>query len=124
MEILCSFGQVLHCFDRYFCLHFEAFQLGGTPVYMAFVRFMGHEADARNYSYNLEVGPRGNKRSWQGTPRSIRDSPRAVCDSQEGLMIERDMALSFSDGDGNELKLRVTGKIWSIEQNPEGEVFG
>ncbi|KAJ0518487.1 putative seven-in-absentia protein, TRAF [Helianthus annuus] len=95
-----------------------------TPVYMAFVRFMGHEADARNYSYSLEVGPRGNKRSWQGTPRSIRDSPRTVCDSQEGLMIERDMALSFSDGDGSELRLRVTGKIWSIEQNPEGEVFG
>ncbi|MFS7988675.1 putative seven-in-absentia protein, TRAF [Helianthus anomalus] len=73
--------EVLHCFDRYFCLHFEAFRLGGTPVYMAFVRFMGDEADARNYSYSLEVGPRGNKRSWQGTPRSIRDSPRAVCDS-------------------------------------------
>ncbi|KAF5783150.1 putative E3 ubiquitin-protein ligase SIN [Helianthus annuus] len=99
---------VLHCFDRYFCLHFEAFQLG----------------DARNYSYSLEVGPRGNKRTWQGTPRSIRDSPKAVCDSQEGLMIERDMALSFSDGDGSELRLRVTGKIWSIEQNPEGDVFG
>ncbi|MFS7988676.1 hypothetical protein Hanom_Chr11g01037701 [Helianthus anomalus] len=48
-----------------------------------------------------------------------------LTDSQEGLMIERDMALSFSDGDGNELRLRVTGKIWrSIEQNPEGEVFG
>lgn len=55
------FCQVFHCFGQYFCLHFEAFQLGMAPVYMAFLRFMGDETDARNYSYSLEVGPNGRK---------------------------------------------------------------
>ncbi|XP_027349605.1 E3 ubiquitin-protein ligase SINAT3 isoform X3 [Abrus precatorius] len=73
---------VFHCFGQYFCLHFEAFQLGMAPVYMAFLRFMGDEREARNYSYSLEVG--GNGR-----------------------------------GDRKELKLRVTGRIWKEQQNPE-----
>ncbi|KAI4388179.1 hypothetical protein MLD38_000532 [Melastoma candidum] len=47
--------QVFHCFGQYLCLHFEAFQLGMAPVYMAFLRFMGDEMEARNYSYSLEV---------------------------------------------------------------------
>ncbi|CAA6661107.1 unnamed protein product [Spirodela intermedia] len=97
---------VFHCFGHYFCLHFEAFQLGMAPVYMAFLRFMGDENEARNYSYSLE-----------GTPRSIRDSHRKVRDSHDGLIIQRNMALFFSGGDRKELKLRVTGRIWK-EQRP------
>ncbi|PWA91710.1 Seven-in-absentia protein, sina [Artemisia annua] len=112
---------VFHCFGQYFCLHFEAFQLGMAPVYMAFLRFMGDEEDARNYSYSLEVGANGRKLTWEGTPRSIRDSHRKVRDSHDGLIIQRNMALFFSGGDRKELKLRVTGKIWK-EQNSEGGV--
>uniref|UniRef100_A0A453S8T3 RING-type E3 ubiquitin transferase n=1 Tax=Aegilops tauschii subsp. strangulata TaxID=200361 RepID=A0A453S8T3_AEGTS len=103
---------VFHCFGQYFCLHFEAFQLGMAPVYMAFLRFMGDENDARNYSYSLEVGANGRKMIWEGTPRSIRDSHRKVRDSHDGLIIQRNMALFFSGGERKELKLRVTGRIW------------
>lgn len=109
---------VFHCFGQYFCLHFEAFQLGMAPVYMAFLRFMGDETDARKYSYSLEVGGCGRKLTWEGTPRSIRDSHRKVRDSHDGLIIQRKLALSFSGGDKKELKLRITGRIWK-EQNLE-----
>ncbi|KAK6155579.1 hypothetical protein DH2020_009827 [Rehmannia glutinosa] len=113
---------VFHCFGQYFCLHFEAFQLGMAPVYMAFLRFMGDENDARNYSYSLEVGANGRKLIWEGTPRSIRDSHRKVRDSHDGLIIQRNMALFFSGGDRKELKLRVTGRIWKEQQNSDAGV--
>ncbi|KAK6117694.1 hypothetical protein DH2020_048546 [Rehmannia glutinosa] len=113
---------VFHCFGQYFCLHFEAFQLGMAPVYMAFLRFMGDENEARNYSYSLEVGGNGRKLIWEGTPRSIRDSHRKVRDSHDGLIIQRNMALFFSGGDRKELKLRVTGRIWKEQQNPDAGV--
>ncbi|KAE9464726.1 hypothetical protein C3L33_03357, partial [Rhododendron williamsianum] len=96
--------------------------LGMAPVYMAFLRFMGDETDARNYSYSLEVGANGRKLIWEGTPRSIRDSHRKVRDSHDGLIIQRNMALFFSGGDRKELKLRVTGRIWKEQPNPEGGV--
>ncbi|CAH2063175.1 unnamed protein product [Thlaspi arvense] len=114
---------VFHCFGQYFCLHFEAFQLGMAPVYMAFLRFMGDETEARNYNYSLEVGGYGRKLTWEGTPRSVRDSHRKVRDSHDGLIIQRNMALFFSGGDRKELKLRVTGRIWK-EQQQSGEGGG
>ena len=91
-----------------------------APVYMAFLRFMGDEAEARNYSYSLEVGGNGRKLIWEGMPRSVRDSHRKVRDSHDGLIIQRNMALFFSGGDRKELKLRVTGRIWKEQQNLEG----
>lgn len=103
---------VFNCFGRQFCLHFEAFQMGMAPVYMAFLRFMGDEDDAKKFSYSLEVGGNGRQLMWQGVPRSIRDSHRKVRDSQDGLIIQRNLALFFSGGDRQELKLRVTGRIW------------
>lgn len=112
--------QVFNCFGQCFCLHFEAFQLGTAPVYMAFLRFMGDEMEARNYSYSLEVGGNGRKLTWEGTPRSIRDSHRKVRDSHDGLVIQRNMALFFSGGERKELKLRVTGRIWKEQQNLDG----
>lgn len=102
---------VFSCFGQYFCLHFEAFQLGMAPVYIAFLRFMGDDSEAKNYSYTLEVGANGRKMVWQGVPRSIRDSHRKVRDSYDGLVIQRNIALFFSGGDRKELKLRVTGRI-------------
>lgn len=103
--------QVFNCFGRHFCLHFEAFKLGTTPVYIAFLRFMGEDFEAKKFSYTLEVGAYGRKLIWQGVPRSIRDCHRKVRDSQDGLMIPRNLALFFSGGDSQELKLRITGQI-------------
>ncbi|KAI7742270.1 hypothetical protein M8C21_002458 [Ambrosia artemisiifolia] len=111
---------VFNCYGQYFCLHFEAFQLSMAPVYMAFLRFMGDENDARNYRYSLEVGGNGRKLIWEGTPRSIRDGHRKVRDSHDGLIIQRNMALFFSGGDRKELKLRVTGRIWKEPPNSDG----
>ncbi|RRT82978.1 hypothetical protein B296_00006922 [Ensete ventricosum] len=93
---------VFSCYGHYFCLHFEAFLLG----------FLGEDSEARNFSYSLEVGGNGRKLIWQGVPRSIRDNHRKVRDSYDGLIIHRNMALFFSGGDRQELKLRVTGRIW------------
>ncbi|XP_057818591.1 E3 ubiquitin-protein ligase DIS1 [Cryptomeria japonica] len=103
---------VFNCFEQYFCLHFEAFQLGTAPVYIAFLRFMGNDNDAKNFSYSLEVGGSGRKLTWQGIPRSIRDSHKKVRDSHDGLIIQRNLALFFSGSDRKELKLRLTGRIW------------
>lgn len=93
-----------------------------APVYMAFLRYMGDDEDARNYSYSLEVGGNGRKLTWEGTPRSIRDSHKKVRDSHDGLIIQRNMAVFFSGGDRKELKLRVTGRIWKEQQNQESGV--
>ncbi|KAJ7971427.1 E3 ubiquitin-protein ligase [Quillaja saponaria] len=103
---------VFNCFGRQFCLHFEAFQLGIAPVYMAFLRFMGDENEAKKFNYSLEVGANGRKLIWQGIPRSIRHSHRKVRDGQDGLIIQRSLALYFSGGDRQELKLRIAGRIW------------
>ncbi|RZR85452.1 hypothetical protein BHM03_00012440 [Ensete ventricosum] len=83
-----------------------------SGIYMAFLRFLGEDSEARNFSYSLEVGGNGRKLIWQGVPRSIRDNHRKVRDSYDGLIIHRNMALFFSGGDRQELKLRVTGRIW------------
>ncbi|KAK1386547.1 RING-type E3 ubiquitin transferase [Heracleum sosnowskyi] len=103
---------VFNCFGRQFCLHFEAFQLGSAPVYTSFLRFMGEDSEEKKFGYSLEVGGYGRKLTWQGVPRSIRDSHRKVRDSLDGLIIPRNLALFFSGGDREELKLRVTGRIW------------
>lgn len=109
----CSWTLTLfNCFGQYFCLHFEAFLLGCEPVYMAFLRFMGEESEARRYNYCLEVGGHGRKLRWQGVPRSIRTHHRMVRDSHDGLIVHRSLALYFSGGDQKELKLRVSGRIW------------
>lgn len=103
---------IFNCYGYQFCLHFEAFHLGVGPVYMAFLRFMGDENDASKFSYSLEVGANGRKLKWQGVPRSIRDSHKTVRDSLDGLIITRNIALFFSGGDRQELKLKVAGRIW------------
>ncbi|KAG6509021.1 E3 ubiquitin-protein ligase SINAT5-like [Zingiber officinale] len=109
----CSWTLTLfNCFDRYFCLHFEAFVLGCEPVYMAFIRFLGEESEARKFNYCLEVGGHGRKMKWQGVPRSIRTHHRVVRDSHDGLLLHRNLAIYFSGGDQKVLKLRVSGRIW------------
>ncbi|GMI84979.1 hypothetical protein like AT3G61790 [Hibiscus trionum] len=83
-----------------------------TPVYITFLRFMDGEDEARQFSYSLEVGGYGRKVIWQGVPRSIRAGQRRVRDSQDGLIIQRNLALFFSGGGRQELKLKVAGRIW------------
>jgi hypothetical protein len=116
-------GQVFKCFGEHFCLHFEAFLLGMVPVHMAFLWFMGEEREAQGFGYSLEIGGEGRKLTWQGTPRSIRDSHRTVRDSCDGLIIHRKMALFFSGGNRQELKLRVTGRIWKECQTGGAQSF-
>ncbi|KAG1333889.1 hypothetical protein COCNU_03G000080 [Cocos nucifera] len=70
------------------------------------------ESEARRFGYCLEVGGNGRKLTWQGVPRSIRTHHRTVRDSNDGLIVQRRLALYFSGGDRKELKLRVTGRIW------------
>ena len=73
---------------------------------------MGDEDEAKQFSYSLEVGGNGRKLIWQGIPRSIRDNHRKVRDSQDGLIIQRSLALFFSGSNKEELKLKVAGRIW------------
>lgn len=103
---------IFNCFGFQFCLHFEALNLGTAPVYMAFIRFMGDDQDAKKFNYSLEVGGNGRKLTWHGVPRSIRDSHITVRDSLDGLIIQRNMALFFSGGNKQELKLKMAGRIW------------
>ncbi|KAI3772475.1 hypothetical protein L6452_03661 [Arctium lappa] len=107
---------VFKCYGKQFCLHFEAFNLGMAPFYISFLRFMGEETEAKKFSYSLEIGGGGRKLTWQGVPRSIRDGHRKVCDGLDGLVIPRNLALLFSGGNCQELKLRVTGRIWKEKQ--------
>lgn len=79
---------------------------------MTFLRFMGDEDEAKQFSYTLEVGGNGRKLIWQGIPRSIRDSHKKVRDNQDGLIIQRSLALFFSGGNRQELRLKVAGLIW------------
>ncbi|KAH9304324.1 hypothetical protein KI387_008728, partial [Taxus chinensis] len=88
--------HVFNCFVKHFCLHFEAFQLGIALVYIAFLRFMGDDNDAKNFSYSLEAGGSGRKLTCQGIPRSTRDSHKKFRYSHDGLIIQRNMALFFS----------------------------
>ncbi|KAL3615920.1 E3 ubiquitin-protein ligase sinat2 [Castilleja foliolosa] len=111
----CQISWVFNCYGYQFCLHFEAFHLGTAPVYMAFIRFMGDDQDAKKFTYSLEVGSSARKMTWQGIPRSIRDSHTKVRDSLDGLIIQRNMALFFSGGNRQELKLKVAGRIWRDE---------
>lgn len=107
-------GQLLDCYGRQFCLHFEAFHLKKTPMYIAFMQFMGDEEEATSFSYTLEVNGNGRKMTWQGVPRSIRDSHKTVRDSQDGLIITRKLALFFSADNTNskQLKLKISGRVW------------
>ncbi|KAK8651484.1 hypothetical protein V6N13_141085 [Hibiscus sabdariffa] len=60
---------VFNCFGHYFCLHFEATQMGMVPVYMVYLRFMGEKEEADKYGYSLEVIGNGEKKlMWEGVP--------------------------------------------------------
>lgn len=105
---------LLDCYGRQFCLYFEAFHLKKTPMYIAYMQFMGDEEEATSFSYTLEISGHGRKMTWQGVPRSIRDRHKTVRDSQDGLIITRKLAMFFSADNTNskELKLKISGRIW------------
>ncbi|KVI12035.1 hypothetical protein Ccrd_009548, partial [Cynara cardunculus var. scolymus] len=96
--------------------HRYAFNLGMAPFYISFLCFMGEDTEAKKFSYSLEISGGGRKLTWQGVPRSIRDGHQKVRDGLDGLVIPRNLALLFSGGNGEELKLRVIGRIWKQKQ--------
>ncbi|KAL6350582.1 hypothetical protein AAG906_022292 [Vitis piasezkii] len=50
--------------------------LGQYFYYIASLRFMGDDNEAKSCSYSLEVKGTGRKMIWQGVPRGIRDNHR------------------------------------------------
>ncbi|CDP17668.1 unnamed protein product [Coffea canephora] len=105
---------VYDCFGYQFCLCFEVFMWGSSQVYIAYMRFMGEPEDAKRFGYRLEVCSSGKSLSWRSIPRSIREPSIRVRESLDGLIIRRDLALFFSDGDKKQLKLAISGYICSI----------
>ncbi|XP_071697414.1 E3 ubiquitin-protein ligase SINAT2-like [Rutidosis leptorrhynchoides] len=102
---------VLSRYGQQFCYQFEHFVLGAVPCYIAFIRFMGEDTQAKRFSYSLEIGGNGRRLTWEGVPRSIRDNPHEVCDSLDGLVIPQNLAKLFSDGNEQEFKVQVRGCI-------------
>ncbi|KAJ9691350.1 hypothetical protein PVL29_013507 [Vitis rotundifolia] len=105
---------IINCFDKHFCLHAEAFLIGSTPVYMAFLSLIGNQAETGNYSYSLEIGGNGRKLTFEGIPRSIRESERRSLESADSLIVLGSMAHSLG-GETREPKLEITGRIWKSQ---------
>lgn len=59
-------------------LHFEAFKLGTTPVYIAFLRFMrdNEEPKKKIIATASRSEANGQKLTWQGVRRSIQENPQ------------------------------------------------
>ena len=111
MELSLLPFQIINCFDKHFFLHAKAFLIGSTPVYMAFLSLIGNQAEAGNYSYNLEIGGNGRKLTFEGILRSIRESKRSSLESADNLIVLGDMAFSLG-GETRMPMLWVTGRIW------------
>lgn len=101
---------IINCFDKHFCLHAEAFLIGSTPVYMAFLSLIGNHAEAGNYSYSLQIGGNGRKLTFEGVPQSIRESERRSLESADSLIVPGGMVHSLG-GETREPKLEITGGI-------------
>ena len=91
---------------------FWSFPDGNWSYLHGFPPLHGWGVRGKEFAYCLEVGGDGRKLTWQGVPRSIRVHHHIVRDSYDGLIVPRSLALYFSGGDGKELRLRVTGRIW------------
>ncbi|KAJ9681091.1 hypothetical protein PVL29_020137 [Vitis rotundifolia] len=105
---------IINCFGKHFCLHFDAFLIGSTPVYMAFLSLIGNQAETGNYSYSLEIGGNGRKLTFEGSPRSIRESERRSLESADSLIVLGSMALSLG-GETRVPMLEFTGRIWKAQ---------
>ena len=106
--------QIINCFDKHFCLHAEAFLIGSTPVYMAFLSLIGNHAEAGNYSYSLQIGGNGRKLTFEGVPQSIRESERRSLESADSLIVPGGMVHSLG-GETREPKLEITSRIWKTQ---------
>ncbi|XP_034703487.1 E3 ubiquitin-protein ligase SINAT3-like [Vitis riparia] len=105
---------IINCFDKPFCLHAEAFLIGSTPIYMAFLNLIGNQAEIDNYSYSLEIGGNGRKLTFEGIPRSIRESKRSSLESANNLIMLGGMVFSLG-GETRMPMLWVTGRIWKAQ---------
>ncbi|PWA92484.1 hypothetical protein CTI12_AA058740 [Artemisia annua] len=106
---------IVSCYGRKFCYHFEAFNMGITPSYIAFLQLIGNETDAKKFLYTLEISGNGRKMTWGGVPKSIRDSTQNVRDNLDGLVIPRNLCLHFLDGNDQQLELELQGRIYRYE---------
>lgn len=113
-NLLNFFFQVLNYFGEYFCLHVDACSIRSAPVYMAFLSFMGNDADSCNYRYRLEIKGNGRKVIFEGIPRSIRESQRRIMENGDGLVVMRNM-LQFLGGETRRRNLEVTGRTWNTQ---------
>ncbi|XP_071697415.1 E3 ubiquitin-protein ligase SINAT2-like [Rutidosis leptorrhynchoides] len=106
-------GMLLVCnrYSDHFCYQFEDFLLGAVPCYIAFIRFMGEDTEAKRFSYSLEISGNGRRLTWEGVVRSIRDSNNEICDSLDGLVIPRNLVKLFSDREEQQIKLEVRACI-------------
>lgn len=73
---------------------------------------MGEDTEANKFSYLLEICGSDRSLTWEGVPRSIRDTHQKVRDSLDGLVIPQNFAEFFSNGNEQEIKLRIKGRIW------------
>ncbi|PWA92485.1 hypothetical protein CTI12_AA058750 [Artemisia annua] len=103
---------VFNCYGVQFCYHLEDFLVGMTPCYIAFLRFMGEDIEAKRFNYVLRLVGDDRVLQWQGVPRSLRDTYDQVRDDLDGLVIPRNLAFLFSNGNGKELALEIYGRIW------------
>nr|GEV88295.1 E3 ubiquitin-protein ligase SINAT2-like [Tanacetum cinerariifolium] len=94
---------VFSCYGVQFCYHLKDFLLGITPCYIAFLRFMGEDIEAKRFNYVLRLVGDDQVLQWQGVPRSLRDNLDKVRDDLDGLVIPRNLASLFSNGNGKEL---------------------
>ncbi|CAA2987714.1 E3 ubiquitin- ligase SINAT2-like, partial [Olea europaea subsp. europaea] len=67
---------LFNCFSYHFCLHFEAFDLGRTSIYMEFIHFMGGKHDQK-----------------ADMVRSSKERHKTVRQSLDGLIIQRNIEL-------------------------------
>ncbi|KAE8708014.1 E3 ubiquitin-protein ligase SINAT3 [Hibiscus syriacus] len=79
---------VFHCFGQYFCLHFEAFQLGMAPVCMAFLLSWAMRLKLATTVTAKKLGEMVGNSSGKAPPRSIRESHLKVRDGHDGLIIQ------------------------------------
>ncbi|PWA95116.1 hypothetical protein CTI12_AA053000 [Artemisia annua] len=52
----------------------DALLIGNDTYFIAFIRFMGEDTEAKKFRYSLEMGVDGRELKGQGVPRSIRDT--------------------------------------------------
>ncbi|GJV15899.1 retrovirus-related pol polyprotein from transposon TNT 1-94 [Tanacetum coccineum] len=62
---------ILNCHGGQICYQVDAHLLGNDTYFIAFIRFMGEDIEAKEFRYSLEMGVDRRELKWQGVPKSI-----------------------------------------------------